>query len=208
MFTKKEMLSIALISVVLGVVVSLVSSISAFFLAVLFVFIVLMINILTKKIVGYYLDTDIEIKIWEMQQFGPKKHMRARKPIAMGIFAPLIIKFISVGLINWMATMTFEASGKVYRSARRHGIYSFSEVSEEEIGWIAAAGIAANIIFAIVAYLIGQGELARISITYAFFNMIPLFNWDGAKVFFGSIPIWSTLAVISSLGIILSLVTL
>ena len=149
----------------------------------------------------FFLDIDIEVKIWEIKQFWVKKHMHFKNSVQAGIFIPLIVKFVTVGLVNWMTCLTFDASGKVYRAARRHGIYSFSEVSEEEIGWIAAAGIIATLIFAAIFYIIGQGTLTRISIIYAFFNMIPAFDWDGAKIFFGSMTLWSFLAIITLIAL-------
>lgn len=206
MLNSKEFLSVIIVSVVLAIIVSLFESVNLFFMTLLFVFLVIVINVAAKKVFSYYLDTDITIKTWEIKQFWVKKHMSFAKPIPMGIFMPLIIKFISVGLINWMACLTFDASGKVYRAAKRHGIYSFSEVTEEEMGWIAGAGIVANLIFAVLAYMIGQEGLAKISITYAFFNMIPAFDWDGAKIFFGNIPFWAFLAVLSSLAMIATIV--
>ncbi|PJE81404.1 hypothetical protein COU58_02895 [Candidatus Pacearchaeota archaeon CG10_big_fil_rev_8_21_14_0_10_32_42] len=206
MLRLKELFSIIIVTIILGIVISLVESLNLFLMISLFVFLAIFVNVAAKKIFSYYLDTEIEVKIWEMKQFGIKKHLHFRKPILAGIFAPLIIKFVSVGIINWMACLTFDTSGKVYRAAKRHGIYSFSEVTEEEMGWIAGAGIIANLLFAVVAYMIGQESLAKISITYAFFNMIPAFDWDGAKIFFGNIPFWSFLAIISSIAMIATIV--
>ncbi len=202
MLTKKEFFSVIVISLVLGIIISLFESINLFLTSTLIIFVVILINLSAKKIAGYYFDTDIEIKIWEIKQFWYKKHHHLKKPIQAGIFVPLIVKFFSVGLINWFACLTFEASGKVYRAARRHGIYAFSNVTEEEIGWIAGAGIIANLLFAVIGYLIGQETFAKINIFYAFFNIIPAFDWDGAKIFFGNIPFWSFLAILSSIGIL------
>ena len=206
MLTIKEFFSIIIVSLILGAMVSLVRSIDAFLVTSFFVLIAIFINVASKKLFSYYLDTEIEIKIWEIKQFWVKKHFHFKRPLLAGIFVPLIIKFISVGLINWMACLTFDASGKVYRAARRHGIYSFSEVTEEEMGWIAGFGIIMNLLLAVVAYLIGQETLAKISITYAFFNMIPAFDWDGAKIFFGNIPLWSFLAILSAVAMIATIV--
>jgi len=74
-------------------------------------------------------------------------------------------------------------------------------MTEEHIGWIAAAGIAANLLFAVVGYLIGFSELARISIYFAFFNMLPLSDLDGNKIFFGSRILWSFLAALVLIGV-------
>ncbi len=200
MLTRKEFFSIITISIVLGLMISLVESWNLLWTTTLFVFIAILVNVIAKKVIAYYLDLDINIKIWEVKQFWVKKHMHSKNPILAGIFIPLIIKFLSVGLINWMACLTFDASGKTYRAAQRHGIYSFYEVSEEEIGWIAASGIVASIIFGVIFYLIGAEALSKISFTYAFFNMIPLFDLDGAKIFFGNITLWTFLAIVSILG--------
>jgi len=202
MFTKKEISSVLIVSFLLGIVISLVENLNLFLSTTLSVFLIIALNTLGKKITAFYLDTDIEIKIWEMQQFGYKSHMRTKKPFLAGIFVPLIIKFLSIGLINWMVCLTFDASGRVYRAARRHGIYSFSEVTEEEMGGIAGAGIIATLVFALVGYLIGQETFSVLSITYAFFNLIPAFDWDGAKIFFGNKVSWSVLAVVTSLAMI------
>ncbi|MBU2612610.1 MAG: hypothetical protein KKB62_02730 [Nanoarchaeota archaeon] len=202
MLNRKEFFAVVIISIVLGLIISLVKDVNIFLMTTLFVFIAIIANIIAKKIFSFYLDTDIEIKIWEIKQFGVKKHLHFKNFIQAGIFVPLIVKFISVGLINWMACLTFDASGKVYRAAKRHGIYSFSEVSEEEMGWIASAGIITNILLSIVAYLVGAEVLAKISMTYAFFNIIPAFDWDGAKIFFGNVTLWSFLAIISLMGLI------
>src|SRR3989344_8132352 len=146
MLTIKEFFSIIIVSLILGAMVSLVRSIDAFLVTSFFVLIAIFINVASKKLFSYYLDTEIEIKIWEIKQFWVKKHLHFKRPLLAGIFVPLIIKFISVGLINWMSCLTFDASGKVYRAARRHGIYYFSEVSEEEMGWIAASGTVVTIL--------------------------------------------------------------
>ena len=119
MLKGNEFFSIIIISLVLGAIVSLFESLNLFLVTSLFVLIVIFANVAAKKIFGYYLDTDIEIKIWEIRQFWVKKHLHFKKPVLAGIFVPLIVKFISVGLVNWMACLTFDASGKVYTSAGR-----------------------------------------------------------------------------------------
>lgn len=205
MLTKKEFFSVIVVSVVLGIIISLFETVNLFLITTLTVFLVILINLTAKKIFAYYLDTDIETKIWEVKQFWYKRHLNFRNKVQGGVFIPLILKFLSVGLLNWMACLTFEASGKTYRAARRHGIYSFSEVTEEEMGWIAGAGIIITLIFAVIGYLIGQGTFAKLSIMYAFYNMFPIFDFDGTKIFFGNIPFWSFLAVITCLGVLATL---
>ena len=40
-----------------------------------------------------------------------------------------------------MAPLVFDVKAKIYRTAKRHGIYSFSEASEDNLAYIAGAGI-------------------------------------------------------------------
>jgi Zn-dependent protease len=202
MINKKEIFSILSVTLVLSIIISLVQSLEIFITATILIFLVIMINIIAKKITSFYLDTEIEIKPWEITRFWIKKHHKFKKPLQAGIILPLILKVISAGIINWMACLVFEASGKVYRAARKHGIYSFSEVSEEEIGWIAGSGIIANILFAIIGYLIGSSLFAELNIMFAFYNMIPFSDLDGSKIFFGNTVFWAFLATLVSLGVL------
>jgi len=117
------------------------------------------------------------------------------------MFLPIITSLVTLGNFVWMGSLVFDVKPEIHRAAKRHGLYSYSEMTEEHIGWIAAAGIAANLIFAVVGYLIGFSELARISIYFAFFNMLPLSDLDGNKIFFGSRILWSFLAALVLIGV-------
>ncbi len=207
MFDKKEIITIIIVTLILAFVISLVETIEIFLYTLLAVFLIIMINIISKKIMGFYLESEIEIKLWEIKQYGFKANQYFKRPFPVGAFFPLISKiflFPIQGLV-WMASLVFDVKPKIYRAAKRHGLYSFSEITESHIGIIASAGIIANIIFAIIAYFIGFQEFTRLSIFYAFFNMIPLSDLDGNKIFFGNIVLWSFLAAIVLIGIFFTL---
>lgn len=209
MITRKEIFSILTTAVLFAIIITLFSSPMDLLTMFVIVFVVIFINVLSKKVIGFYLDVDIEHRIWSLKQWGIKKHFRFKDYVQAGIFVPLIIKFLTYpfwGGINWLASLTFDASGKVYRAAKRHGIYWFSEVTEEEMGWIASTGILASLALGFIGYMIGQETLAKISITYAFFNMIPIYDLDGTKIFFGSKVLWSVLAIVTSLAFVATFV--
>jgi hypothetical protein len=75
-----------------------------------------------------------------------------------------------------MASLIFEVKPKVYRSAKRYGLYSFSEMSEYHIAIIAASGILMNLFIALIFYLFGFESSARIALYYSFFNLLPIRN--------------------------------
>lgn len=210
MLTKKEITSIVIITIILAFSITLIQSMELFLSTLLFVFLIILINIIAKKIVGYYFEAEVETKLWEMKRHGffgvlskgfyhPSK--KFKQAIPLGAIIPIIVKVLSLGYINWLASLTFDVKAKKYRAAKRHGFYSFSEVTEFHIGLIASAGIIANLFFATIGYLIGATEFARLNIYYAFFNMIPLSSLDGNKIFFGSLIIWSFLASIILIGL-------
>jgi hypothetical protein len=217
MFTKKEIIAIIISAIILAFSISILSfsisfvqSMKLFFATLFFITLIILINTIAKKITGYYFEAQVETKIWEMQNYGffgvlaggfvhPSK--KFKQAIPLGAIMPLIVKAFSAGYVNWMASLVFDVEAKKYRTAKRHGFYSFSEMTEFHIGLIAASGILANVFFAIVGYLIGATEFARLNIFYAFFNMIPISSLDGNKIFFGSKIIWSFLASIVLIGI-------
>ena len=163
----------------------------------------ILVNVLAKKVFGYYLESDVEVKLWEIRYFGFKKHQHFRKPVPAGALLPLISKIFlfPVNGFVWMASLVFDVKPKPYRSARRHGLYTYSGMTETHLGYIAAAGIFASLIAAVVGYLLGFTEFSRLSMYYTLFNMIPLSNLDGNKIFFGSIALWSFLACLVVLGL-------
>jgi hypothetical protein len=210
MLNRKEMAHIIIITIILAFSISLIQSMELFLTTLGFVFLIIIANTLSKKVVGYYFEAQVETKLWEMERYGflgvifrgfyhPSK--KFKQAIPLGAIMPIVVKVLSLGYINWMASLVFDVKAKKYRAAKRHGFYSFSEMTEFHIGLIAAAGILMNLFLAIIGYLIGATEFARLNIYYAFFNMIPLSSLDGNKIFFGSLLIWSFLVSIILIGI-------
>jgi len=213
MLNKKEIIAILITTLVLGFTISLMESLKIFAYISLTIFLIIIINILAKKVMSFYLDSETEINLWNIKRVGlsyflnvfpfstPHPSRKLKKPFPAGIFLPIITTAFSFGYINWMASLVFDIKPKTYRAAKRYGLYTFSEISEYHLALIAAVGISSNLFFAIIGYLIGFPDFARLNIYYAFFNMIPLSDLDGNKIFFGSKLLWSFLAIITLIGI-------
>ncbi len=201
MINAKEFSFIIAVSIVLAFTISLVTSITVFLYTLLSIFLVLMINVIAKKVAAFFLETEIEVKLWEMKRWGYKTRQHFRTPVPMGVIMPIIVTIISYGYLNWFATLVFDVKQKVYRATRRWGMYTFSEVTEYHIGIIAAWGVVANLLFALIGYLIGFPEFARLNIYVAFFNLIPFSDLDGNKIFFGSIVLWAFLAAVALIAL-------
>ncbi|MEK6819666.1 MAG: hypothetical protein AABY03_00520 [Nanoarchaeota archaeon] len=209
MFTKKEVVSIFITVLILSFALS-IWNLNIFPSVLLSIFLIVLANIIAKKISAYNFEAKIESKIWEVQRYGwisvlsngffhPSRYFKNPKPI--GIFLPVITALISFGYFVWLSVLTFDVKPKSYRTAKRHGLYSFSEMTEDHIGYIASFGVLANLFLAIVGYLIGFEMFAKLNIYYAFFNIIPLSDLDGNKIFFGNIVLWSFLAALTLIGL-------
>jgi hypothetical protein len=169
--------------------------------------IVILSNIFAKKIVAHVLDAEIEMKIWEVGKYGFDKNHHSKKSFPMGAVLPLLSKIILFPLSSfvWMASLVFDVKPKVSRGAKRFGLYTFSDVTEYHLGLIAAAGILVNLVIAVIAYFTGFTLLARLSMYYAFFNILPLSELDGNKIFFGSLIMWSFLAALVLIGMLFAI---
>ena len=201
MFKAKEIPPIIVTVLILSVIVSLLKTWNLFFMVIIFLLIIIFANILSKKYVSYYLDSEIEIKLWEIKRYGFKPGSYFKNSFPAGAFFPIIIGGLTMGSISWMASLVFDVKAKIYRAAKRHGLYSFSEMTEYHLGLIAASGIFINLVLAILGYVLGFPLFAKLNIYYALFNLIPLSDLDGNKIFFGSIILWSFLVALTLIGL-------
>ena len=202
MIKRNEIIAIVVVAIILALAFSVRNfSTKVFSYTMLAIIFILGINIAAKKIASYYLDSEIEMKFWEIQRFGFKPHRHLKKPFPAGVFLPIITAAFSLGYFVWMACFTFEVNAKTYRAAKRHGLYSFSEMTESHIGLIAASGILANLVFAAIGYFAGWDLFVKLSIYYVFFNMLPISDLDGNKILFGEIILWSFLASLTLLAL-------
>lgn len=216
MLNKNEIFSIFIVSIVLGAIFSLLETTEAFFLTTGIVLVVILINITAKKIVAFNFDSELEIKLWSFRRMitpslskgaafeGIKPHQKLKSPLPAGIFIPLILKVLTMGIVNWMACLTFDVKGTIYRARRRFGLYQFTDITEGEMAWIAFGGVFANIFMAIIGYLINAPLFSKINLLFAFYNVIPISNLDGNKMFWGVKNLWIFAAIISTIGLIAS----
>jgi len=202
MFNKKEVVVLVVSALVLAFAVAFINlSWTVFLYSLISVFIILALNITAKKAMGYYVESEVEIKLWEMQRYGFKAHEYFKKAVPIGAILPVLLSIVTLGHFKWFASIVFEVKPKIHRAVKRHGLYNFSEMTEYHIGLIAAAGVLINLVAAVVAYLIGFTEFAKLSIFFAFYSMIPISDLDGNKIFFGSLTLWAFLASLTLIAV-------
>jgi hypothetical protein len=207
MLNKKEAFIIFLIIVIIGLSLSLslnATSWKTILAAFAAVAVVVLANIFAKKIAAYNLDTEIEMKIWEAKN---RKIAGGKKSFPIGAILPPISKLILFPFNSfvWMASLVFDVKPRIYKGAKRYGLYTFSEMTEYHLGLIAAAGVFANLVLSVVGYFLGFPLFARLSMYYAFFHILPLSELDGNKIFFGNLVLWSFLAALVLIGMLFAI---
>jgi hypothetical protein len=209
MITKREIPIIALIIAVISFSVALSSDLIGnwmiIFTILATVSLVILLNVFTKKIIAYFLDSEIEMKIWETTlplPFGKKL-----RNFPLGGALPLLSKIVLFPFKSfvWMGSLVFDVKPRTFRAAKRFGLYTFSDVTEYHLGLIAASGILINLILSAIGYFAGFPLFARLNMYYAFFNILPLSELDGNKIFFGSKIMWSFLASLVLIGMLFAI---
>ncbi len=166
--------------------------------------VILFVYIAAKKLTALYLQTEEDSKIWSFQRYWFGKHHYFSREVPIGIILPILVLIISMGTLPWYASLQSEVKPLKHKSVRRDGLLSFTEISENDISLISAAGVASVLILSFFAYLVNLPLLSRIAIHFAFFNMLPISSLDGSKIFFGNKPLWIVLAIITLIALLYS----
>ena len=190
----REIFVILLAIVLLAVSISF-SDTTIMYKALLSFAIIIIANVIAKKITAYLLEADIKIRFWSWYQYGLKKGSHFKKPLPMA-WLPLLLSLVSQGMIWWMAILEFDVKPRTERVSRRHGLYRFTEMTGGHLALIATIGIITNLVLGVIGYVAGFELFAKLSIFYAAWSLIPISNLDGTKILFGSRGLWFTMFVI------------
>src|SRR3989344_8957359 len=151
MLKPQELFHVLLAIIVFAFVISFTQGANAFLLALLYSFLIIIINVEAKKAAAYYYETDIRVKTWHFQRYGFFPSSYFATPIPIGIILPMLISIVSLGYAKWMAFLQFDSRPLKEKAAKRHYGGRFSELVEKHLAYIAACGIFGNIILAVIA---------------------------------------------------------
>lgn len=193
----KELLAILLVTAILSIsyIYPEIGSLTKFIIFFGGFLLVIGVNILAKKITAYRLEADIKTKLWEMYYIGFQEKSHFKKPIPMIWLTPLL-SLISRGILTWMPILEFEVTPRTERISKRHELYRFANMTEWHIALIVFWGIVANIVLYIALNLLGLNEIAKISLYYSAWSIIPISSLDGSKLLFGSRKLWLTAGIL------------
>lgn len=198
-----EIFIIVLASIVLAITASFKNT-GIFYTALVSFLIIIGINVLVKKIIGYNFETAIKTKFWSWYQYGLRTDMHFKKAVPM-LWLPLVLVLFTKGFFLWLGILEFDVAAKTERVSRRHGLYRFTEVTEWHMALIATWALAANLILAIAGYIMGFELFAKLSIYFISWSIIPIAGLDGSKIFYGSKILWTIVFTIAMLFLALAL---
>jgi Zn-dependent protease len=167
----------------------------------LFTSVIILLNVSSKKLIASLLNIEVKHELWTMQRFGFAKSQKLKVAIPAGIIFPLFITLMTQGITKFGAFLTYETNVSRTKVFKQVGPYRYGTITDWENGLIGATGICAVLILGTLAYLFPIAEfeyLAKLSIFYAFVNLIPFSKLDGTQIYFGSKTIWKILAFIAT----------
>jgi hypothetical protein len=191
----KEVGTILLASIILAISFSFlkIGEIDGIFMNSFYsMLIIITFTFLVKKAYAYYLEADVKVKFWSMENYGFRKKAHFVRPLPM-VWLPLL--FAPLGL-KWFGILETEIVARTERVSKRHGLYRFSEMTDWHVALICTAGIIASMFLAITSYILGFETFSKMSILFMTWSIIPVGSLDGTKIFFGNRFLWTTLASI------------
>ena len=205
-FNKKEIAWIILAIIILGFIIEFSEAYTLAAIGLIYAAIIIIVSVLVKNLAAEYFYVNIEHKIWELQQWSWTKRSKFKKPVPMGLILPFFITFVSIGAVKIMTILQFDGKPSKKRILKKRGAVRKSEVNESDFAFISAWASWALIFLAIIASIIKQPELAKYSIYYGFWNLVPIGQLDGSKLFFGSFINWILLMVVYIISLLVILI--
>ncbi|OIO81500.1 hypothetical protein AUJ84_00990 [Candidatus Pacearchaeota archaeon CG1_02_32_132] len=200
---EKEIIHVIIAIIILSIVISFTELIQTNFYylgtAIIFASIIIITNVLGKKVAASFLDASVEHSILSWSRYGFKPDWHLKKEIPSGAILPLVFSAFSLGYIKVMAILTYDTSALKRRAAKRFGHYSYTEMTDFHTALVGAGGIVITLLLAFITYWTGPETLARMAAFYAFWNMIPVSKFDGTQIYFGSRVLWTILTLITLL---------
>ncbi len=202
MFTEKELVWMIIAIIITTFIIEFPfrsSTILTLILALISAILIIFTNVVAKKIASTHYNIKIEHKIWGMQRFGFKEHKKTKNPFPVGLIFPFFLSFLTNGIIKFFTLLQFDYENLPYRrTLKQAGSKNRrkTEINESDIAFTAAFGFLSLILLAIIGYLLNFKILTVYSIYYGLFNLLPISQLDGSKLFFGSFITWILITIL------------
>lgn len=206
-FTKKECVWIIISILIMSFIIGFSEKPNLSPILLLYSSVIILTTILAKKLFAPRYNITIEHSCWSFRQWWWAKRDYFTKPVPLGLILPFFFSIMSLGLIKPFAFLQFDAENNIKtRVLRKRGETRRYEINETDLAYTAAWGLWALIILAIIASFLKQPEIAKYAIYYGCWNLIPVSQLDGTKIFFGSFFNWLILLVAYVIAIVVVMI--
>lgn len=170
--------------------------------------IILAASMIPKYWTAHIIDANLKFKAWSLQRFWISRWAHFKKPMPIGIILPFFMGFLSGGGIKMMTLLQFNATASPRRVVKKYGVRRYSGIMEWDDAMISFYGFIGVLILSLVANYFTSAvfpfkELAKYSLYYAIWNIIPFSQLDGSRLFYGSKPLFVfTFLIILITGIV------
>ena len=214
-FTKKELIWM-FIFIIIGSFISWIPVIPnddpAKIITTILVFsTIIPIWIATKKLVSPHYSIKIEHTDWKLIQWWWFVRAYFKKPLPLGLIAPFFLAIFTLGYLKPFAFFQFDFENvPETRILKRHGPRASRRkevITEQDLAYTAAWGMYALLGLAIVGLLLKPllpnygAELAKYSIFYGLWNLLPAGQLDGTKIFFGTTVQYTFILILYTLSL-------
>ena len=201
-FNKREVSWIIISIIILGFIIEFSTAYTLTFKGFIYATIIILTSLLIKNLAADYFYVLIEHEIWSFRQWWWTGRAKFKKPIPLGLILPFFVALVSIGSLKVMTILQFNGKPSKKKLLRKRGSKKYLEVNESDLAFISAWASWGLLILALIATLIKQQELARYSIYYGFWNLLPVGQLDGSKLFFGSFVNWVFLIIVYLISLI------
>lgn len=222
MFSKKEITWIIITIIILAFIIGFITEPQSESAKITIIMpltasiLIILTTTIAKKIAAPYFSIRIEHKVWEFQRYGVYERSHFKKPFPIGLVLPFFLTLLSLGYIKPMTLLQFDVENiPETRLLKRRGhtrALRKQEMNDADPALTAAWGFYALLILAILSSIISIltnlnffSEITKYSVFYGIWNLLPISQLDGSKLFFGSILSWTILVIlyIISLGLVI-----
>ena len=209
-FTKKEIICI-LIFIIIGTFISFVPIIpndepEKILINILIFAIIIIINLSAKKLISPFYSIKIEYNVWQLQRWDYYGRSYFKKPVPIGLIMPFSIAILSLGYLKPFTFFQYDAENiRTKRLLKAYGdrrAVRKEVINEADLAYTSAAGFYALILLAIMGFLLKPyfpifgSDLTKYSIYFGLWNLLPISQLDGSKLFFGATITWFFLTII------------